>query len=283
MKKSLTILIRLVLVPVFISATVLCFGQSEKKLTGRYLTALPVSEWKANSPSEKLRMTALYVNMDIFGNITGRTFITGDYTRTNKSEAVTWNNVYISVTNGPDGDLNEKHNLAYMENFNYIPTGKMLEEAAFSGFPKDMENVFARNLVWDMMCIESFAWNYSDSLKLNRSFSIREADGGFNMAQIGTYDHDRMQVCWSGISSVTGELCAVIGYRALYNKLELSLGDFSSHGSEQYWGNTWVSLENKGIVYAEMYSDTYQEINIPGMAEKMQVKTVRELKVEKIR
>ena len=46
----------------------------------------------------------------------------------------------------------------------------MLEADAFKNFPATPENVFARNLIWDMMSIERFAWNYSDSLKLNKPY-----------------------------------------------------------------------------------------------------------------
>ena len=155
--------------------------------------------------------------------------------------------------------------------------------ARFPGFPKDNENVIARNLVWDMMGIEQLSLYNPDSLKLNTAHSLSNITGGFNMAEIGNYDHRDIEVSWNGISAIDREICDLISYRALYNRLELTMGDFSSKGTEQYWGTSWISRENRSILYAEMYSDTYQELKIPGLADKMQIKTVRELKVEKIR
>jgi len=45
-----------------------------------------------------------------------------------------------------------------MEDFKYFPSKQMLEEDAFKTFPASVENVFVRNLIWDMMSIEMFAW-----------------------------------------------------------------------------------------------------------------------------
>jgi hypothetical protein len=56
-----------------------------------------------------------------------------------------------------------------MENIKYVPSQKMLDAQAFKDFPTSPETVFSRNLIWDMMTIEGFAWNYIDSLELNRS------------------------------------------------------------------------------------------------------------------
>ena len=37
-----------------------------------------------------------------------------------------------------------------MENMTYVPSSDMLKEDAFKDFPASAENVFARNLIWDM-------------------------------------------------------------------------------------------------------------------------------------
>jgi hypothetical protein len=103
------------------------------------------------------------------------------------------------------------------------------------------------------------------------------------MPDVGTYFHKSIQICWTGISVVNGKLCAVIEYRALNNKIELTLDQIKSKGTEQYWGTTWMALDTKLIEYAEMYSGTIQEMEIQGFKDKMLVKTVRVISVERIK
>lgn len=57
----------------------------------------------------------------------------------------------------------------------------------------------------------------------------------------------------------------------------------TSRGSELYWGKTWVSLENKQIEHAEMYSNTIQEMDIKDLDDKIVVSTNRILNLEKIK
>jgi hypothetical protein len=56
-----------------------------------------------------------------------------------------------------------------------------------------------------------------------------------------------------------------------------------SKGTEQYWGTSWISLKTGLIVHVEMYSGTIQEIEINGMKDKFLVKTIRELRLDKIK
>ena len=56
-----------------------------------------------------------------------------------------------------------------MENFTCDPASGMLGPNAFQNFPADVQSVFVKNLVWDMCMIEKFAWDYTDSLKINNN------------------------------------------------------------------------------------------------------------------
>ena len=282
-KKSISALAGVLLFSVIFSAAV-SYGQGEKAVIDRYLRELPKGEEKDLKPAspQRYRMTAIYTNRDLYGNFTGKQKITGDYTWGLDDGYVSWNRVFIAGSNSfsepfPDGAKQE-----YMENIKYVPSSEMLKEEAFKNFPSNPENVFARNLIWDMMSIEMFAWDYSDSLKLNRKYIIKEINGEFNMGEIGTYNHAAIELCWTGISEFNGRLCAVLEYRAIDNIIELSMAQIKTRGTEQYWGTTWVNLTNKQIEYAEMYGGTIQEIEVSGMKDKFLIKTIRELWVERI-
>jgi hypothetical protein len=77
-------------------------------------------------------------------------------------------------------------------------------------------------------------------------------------------------------------MCAVIEFRAVDNKLAMSMPGFSTKGTEQYWGTIWVSFRTRLIQKAVMYGGTMQEITVTGMPNKLLIKTIRELWVDKI-
>ena len=280
MKKRLKSNYAGLLMILFISVSAVAAGQGEKAVVKRYLSELP--DVQMNRLPQKYRMTAVYVNRDLYGNFTGKTRVSGDYTRDASGDSSMWNNVYISTSNNFSEPFSAGTKQEYMENFRYIPSDKMMEEKAFGHFPKTVENVFARNLIWDMMSADVFAWNYYDSLKLNVPFIIPDIKGGFNMADIGNYSHNKIILCWKGITEINGRLCAIIDFNAIDNKLELTMDMIKSKGTEQYWGSVLVSLKTKNLEQAVMYSGTMQEIEISGMKNKLLVKTIRELEISKI-
>lgn len=256
-------------------------GQSEKAVTKKYLRELP--RVPVSNALQKYKMAGLYTNMDLYGNFTDKTKVIGDYTRGLENGFVTWNNIYISNSNNFSEPFPAGTKQEYMENIKYVPSPKMVEDAeAFKNFPSSPENIYARNLIWDMMSFEIFAWSYYDSLKLNEPYIIPDITGQFNIADIGKYSHNKIMLCWKGISEINDELCAIIDFTAIDNKIELRLDQIKTKGTEQYWGNILVSLKTKNIEHAEMYSGTIQEIEVKGMKDKFLVKTIRELEVNRI-
>lgn len=248
-----------------------------------YLNSLPKHlELKEKTP-QKYLMTAEYFNKDIYGDLMSKTKVRGDYTRGLDSGYACWNNAFISHANNPSDPYQPEVKQDYMENIKYIPSSQLMEESFFNSFPDKPDNVLARNLIWDMMMIEGFAWNYFDSLDLNKTYEIPEIHGAFNMANIGLYNHSKIELSWIGISLMNSQLCAVIEYRALDNKIELNLEQMKSKGSELYWGKTWISLATKQIEFAEIYSNTIQEIEMQGMPQKMLFSTKRIVTVDRIK
>jgi hypothetical protein len=255
-------------------------GQSENAFIKKYLTRLPSG--KVSNAITKYRMTAVYTNRDLYGNFTGKIKVTGDYTRGLPADSAVWNNVYVSNSQRFEEPFPQSSKKEYMENFKYVPSDKMLQEGAFKNFPMTPENVYARNLIWDMYSLEIFSWMYYDSLNLNKPYIIPNIKGEFDMADIGKYSHNKIILNWEGVSVVNGELCAVIGFNAIDNKIVLTMDQIKSKGTEQYWGTIYLSMKTKNIQNATMYSGTIQEIEVKGMKDKFLVKTIRELEVNKI-
>lgn len=255
-------------------------GQSEKAVVKKYLSSLPQLQ-PVNTP-QKYLMSAVYINGDIFGNFSDKTRMTGEYTCGLPGDTAVWNNVSISVSNREDADFGEGNKLDYMEDFRYVPSPAMVtEKAAFTDFPATPENIFARNLIWDMYSFEVFAWKYYDLLKLNEPYAIDKPEK-FDMAEIGNYTHSRMIFTWVGMTSVRNELCNVIEFTTLDNKLEMTMDQIKTKGTEQYWGTVFVSAKTKTIEKGVMYSGTVQQIEVKGMKDSFLMRTVRELEVDRI-
>jgi hypothetical protein len=254
------------------------FSQDDRAFTDRYLSSLP----KVNTAAieRKYRMTTIHINRDLHGAFQSKSRVTGDYTRGFADGHMTWNNVYIAHSGSLNDPFPAGTKQEYIENFNYLPSDNMLSAEAFSDFPANPDNVLARNLIWDMMTFETYAWMFWDSLELNLPYVIRQTDGEFSMAEIGTYNHNVITICWKGITAIDGELCAVIDFTAIDNLIELSMDVIKAKGTEQYWGTAWVSLKTRNIEKGVMYGGVMLDSEIQGLPENYLVKTVRELWVE---
>jgi len=239
-------------------------------------------ELQKNNALQKYRMTAVYINRDLYGKFTGKTMVSGDYTCGLPGDSSMWSNVYISASDNFSNPFPAGKKQEYMENFRYVPSDKMIQETAFKSFPKTVDNIFARNLIWDMMSTDIFAWNYYDSLKLNVPYIIPDIKGEFSMADIGNYSHNKIMLTWKGLTESNGQLCAVIDFNAIDNKIELTMDLIKSKGTEQYWGSILISLKTRTIEQAVMYSGTIQEIEVKGIKDKILMKTIRELNIDKI-
>jgi hypothetical protein len=280
MKKLINQVIAAMIASLFLLAGADSAGQSANAVINKYLKELP--SVPVAKTMLRYRMTAVYTNRDLYGNFTGKIRVSGEYTRRLGGDSCRWNCVYVSSASKHDDSFPEGTLQNYIEGFTYVPSLEMLKQDAFSNFPPNPESVYARNLIWDMMGIEYFAWDFNDSLKLNKIYRITGSGNEFTMADIGSYSHAEIQLCWTGISEVKGVLCAVIEFRAIDNKIEMAMDALKTKGTEQYWGTVWVSLNNRMIEHAEMYGGTIQEIALTGVENKFLVKTIRELWVDKI-
>lgn len=256
-------------------------GQGEKAFTKKYLSELP--KVQANNSLLKYRMTAIYTNSDIYGKFSGKVKVTGDYTRGLENGKVSWNNVSISNSNQADEPFKEGIKQEYMENFRYVPSAKMVTESgAFGNFPSSLEVVYSKNLVWDMLSFEVFAYDYYDSLRLNIPYVVPDIEGQFVIADLGKYSHKKVLLCWTGVSTMNNHLCSVIEFTALDNKIMMDMQQIKTRGTEQYWGTVLVSMKTKNIEHAVMYSGTVQEIEVTGMKDKFLIRTIRELEINRI-
>jgi hypothetical protein len=79
MKKKLNSGCAGILISLLIIVPSIAKGQSERAVEKKYLSELPKVQMAKTV--QKYRMTAIYTNRDLYGNFTGKTMVSGDYTR----------------------------------------------------------------------------------------------------------------------------------------------------------------------------------------------------------
>jgi hypothetical protein len=255
-------------------------GQPTHQDLKNYLEGFPDNLVLREDVSQRYHIVTDYFNKDIYGNFMNKMRVSGDYTRGLEGGKVKWNNVYVANANQLDQSFPQGEKQEFMENFTYIPSEKMMLESSFENFPQQL--VHLKNLVWDMMGIEAFAWVYLDSLKLNQSISASIINGQVEMDGIGVFENRDIQLRWTGISEMNQEICAVIEYLAMDNPLNAEFGDFKMKGRSHYWGTIWVSMEDKQIEHAFMYEDVVMDLKLPGQPNNQLINTTREIVFEKL-
>lgn len=267
----------LIVVIAFIAFTSKAQNKSDQK---DYLQELPKDLTLDKSIQQKYIMTTSYADFDMLGNFKKETKFQAEYSCGLENEKARWNNVFISKRYPENKSFNESKKIIEMEGFSYIPSEKMLNPESFPTFSSNTTQL--QNLVWDMMAFEVFAWEYFDSLKLNKEFVAESANIEVDLAGMGTFENKDIRLTWNGITKINSEICAIIEYSAMNNPLKIKNDFIDIKGRSHYWGYVYVSLEDKQIEYAMMNEDVIMEIKFPNQENIQRANTVRKITLNKI-
>jgi len=274
---------KLFLVTMLVLTTgIMAFGQKKNNVDVNALLnagTLP-QNLELKDELQKYLVTTDNFNTDIFGNFFKKMRVKGEYTRGLENGKVKWNKCSVAMSMLRDAEFGEGAPLKYMEDFSYNTSEDMLKPENFTTFTEN--SPFAKNLIWDMMGIEGFAWSYFDKLKLNEPYSAKMFNGKMELAGQGSFENKDVQLTWTGISQRNNEPCAVIEYRTFNNPVEYSGEGMAMKGRSHYWGTLWVSLADKQIEHAVLYEDVVMEMNLPGQTTKQIMNAIREISFVKV-
>lgn len=258
-------------------------GQSRPAISEKVFTALPVNRPLPVQP-QRYHITTDYFNRTLHGVFIDKLRVSGNFTTNLPGKMEKWNNVSVAKSQQLNGEFGAGEPQPYIENFTYEPSEKILQPEFFKDFP--FEAVQVKNLVWDMAGIEVFAWGHLDSLKLNKLYEAKQMNGAANLAGLGTFKNNNIQLIWKGISMINNRLCGLIDFRTMDNPLEVKMNiggrDFNMKGRSHYWGTIYISLTEKVIEYTELLEDVTMEIKWSDQPASQYVYTTRFMKVEKI-
>src|SRR5262249_17881077 len=259
------------------------FGQDKAPAnTDKYWSHLPADLKLREAEPQRYVITCDYVNLDLLGNCTGKDRVSGEYVRALPGGKARWNDVRIAHARGLDDAFPEGQPQKYMDGFTYDPskTPEMFKPDFFQGFPAN--EIKTKNLVWDMSMVEQFSWDYLQKLELNRPYALQSQPEDVPLAGAGTFQNRRVELTWAGLSKRNGEVCALIQYRAFINKFNTSMDKMEFQGRSHYWGDIWVSLEDKQIEYATLFEDVLVGFTLPGQTARQTIDVLRTATFEKV-
>ena len=219
------------------------------------------------------RLTVEYSTSDTTGHVIRRQLIYGNYTRGLPGGDAVWTGVFQIDSDGPGEPSGPAEKREFMEGFRFhkdpANVSGSLAPNFFKGFPPTA--VFERNLVWDTQMIELYGQSQFEHLKLNQPYHLISAQ--IAMPGVGAFQNRDVQLTWMGRSERNSRDCALIGYSAYFNPLEIANGGMKLKGRSHYWGQIWVALTTRQIEYATLYEDVLGEMNLTGQ-DKPQVVSV---------
>lgn len=216
------------------------------------------------------RFAVEYSTSNTTGQVIRRQLISGNYTRGLPGGDSVWTDVSQIDSDGPGEPSGLPQKREFMEGFRYHDGSASLAPDFFKGFPSTA--VFERNLVWDTEMLEFYGQRQLRHLILNQPYHV-VFDQTMDMPGVGTFQNRDVQLMWMGRSERSGRDCALIGYSAYFNPLQIANDAMRLKGRSHYWGQIWVALATRQIEYATLYEDVLGEMSLTGQ-DKPQVVSV---------
>jgi len=140
-----------------------------------------------------------------------------------------------------------------------IGSTDLLNEEFYSGIPSDKRG-WAQMMASDVPWLE-FGWFILDSLEFQKDYFPKIMDN-YDISVEGSYTFSSsyLKCVWSGITLHNDGICAIVKFESLNSQLISYSGDsLVMKGRDMYYGEIWVSLNNKQIERLVMVEDVVGE------------------------
>ncbi len=226
------------------------------------------------------RMITDYYDYDLKANFLKKSRVAGDVTCFFENDSIVWNNVWIAESNSYDQAFENRIVQSGLENMKYIQSADVLGERFFENFPPVDFRV--KNLIWDMFCFYVLAYDFWDELILNVDYSNDMLNSAANLGGDGFFQNKEFTVTWIGVTELDNTLCAIIKYSQMNGKVELDIEDVKMQGRSHYWGEIYVSLSDKQIVFATLKEDVITDVLVKESETNFIGYTVRNITLAKV-
>jgi hypothetical protein len=171
------------------------------------------------------------------------------------NDSVKWGNASLAQINDFQQTEFEETDLPALNHFSYKPQYNASIDFLKEDFYKDIplkQKYLARMLVADEVQMVEQGWYLFDSLEYKKEFSPEVLDNINIKYEHGlTFTNVYQKFVWSGINEHNNEICAIVKFESFFNPMT----NDNVQGRSLYYGEMWISLEDKQVEYAIMVED----------------------------
>jgi len=212
----------------------------------------------------------------------------GDMVKANyfvfKNDQAEWWNVKVGTTESIHKDpskLTEKTDFRFKYK---TRTDDFLKEDFYADLPKEDVDL-ARMLIGDGVQMQEIVWYIADSLEYKKDFFpgiMNNFDISFQDSY--TFSSKYQKYVWSGYTTHNNKPCAIVKFESFFNPfINEKDGFVFSKGRSTYYGELWISLEDKQVEYSIMVEDVIMKDRGPNSEEYRLMDLQREIVFNKVK
>lgn len=230
-------------------------------------------------------VTVKWQNLDpITSNKISSSAVTAKYTCGLDNGFVKWGDVQLFNIDDFKQKTENGNRLNSFDEFIYKPDFfSFSKEEYFLKIPPEHKEL-ATWFILDAIQMDGITNIFFDSLTFNEAFYPALLDD-FTM-RIDNGIHFKSQSAkflWSGITKYNNEPCAIVKFESLQNPVEMDLPGYSFKGRSLYWGEIWISLNDKQFEFAVMDEDIIIKLDSPNFPQGQLINMQREIVFNKVK
>ena len=258
------------------------YGQ--KSCIDNYLSLKPSAINNKSDEPQKYKVTLKWQNLDALnGNKINCNHVNATYIVGLDNGYVAWKDVSMGPIDNFQASAENGEELPSFNGFTYKAVNTdFLNEEFYKDIPAGQHDL-AKWLVSDAIQMQGLAWYVFDSLSFNKQFSPKLLNNyDIKFENWVKFTSRYQKLIWSGLSEYKNEVCAIVKFESLYNPVELDKPELSINGRSLYWGEIWISLEDKQVEYASMVEDVVLKLKMANMQEEQLIDLQRVVFFEKV-
>ena len=267
-------------------ALLFCSGgvRAQNRGIDSYLSLKPIEIQSGDTVPQQYDVTLKWQILDpLNGNNISCTGVHATYLFGMENNTVGWKDVRIAQIKDLNQEVWGGTVLPAFDSFSYQPmdTG-FLKEAFYQDIPPDQRDL-AKWLVSDAAQMHGLAWYVFDSLEYQQEFMPKLLENfDIRFEDWVTFTSLYQKLVWSGITKYNNEICAVVKFESRFNPVRIDNSQMSVTGRALYYGEMWISLEDKQVEHATMLEDNVLKIRNSSLPGEQFIDLQREIVFDKI-
>lgn len=245
----------------------------------RYIKINPGDIKSQSSEKQEYDVTLKWQNLDaISGTKINCNAVKATYIVGSENDYVEWKNVSLAQIDDFKQAQFNGTDLPCFDDFSYKAMDTaFLSKKFYKNIPLEQRDL-AKWLVSDAVQMQGLAWYVFDSLEFNKDFYPRLLENyDVKFEDWVTFTNRYQKLIWSGITQHNDEVCAIVKFESYFNPVKIDNEQMSVEGRALYYGEMWISLEDKQVEYASMLEDDILKLRSSLFPEEQLIDLQREI------